>query len=133
MQAKLDKQTGGAGGSEKKLDDTDNLVIEILGKDSPVIKGFGVSDSMGMKRTLQDDYCLASDPSTSDVNVDEIENNLENEFSNNTPIITPLSKPKLPSDSQRSMKGTQLAHFMLNVFFLFTSYKYLGGIEDLSP
>lgn len=37
----MDKQTGGAGGVDKKLDETDLLVIEILGKDSPVIKRFG--------------------------------------------------------------------------------------------
>ncbi|XP_050310544.1 uncharacterized protein LOC126746362 [Anthonomus grandis grandis] len=45
---KLDnaKKTGSDGGPNSKLDDTDKLVIEIIGKNSPVIEGIGVADSM---------------------------------------------------------------------------------------
>ncbi|KAJ8895015.1 hypothetical protein PR048_000324 [Dryococelus australis] len=48
--AKLDKQLGESGGPHKKLDEIDQRIIQILGKDSPVIKGFGVIDSMGLRR-----------------------------------------------------------------------------------
>ncbi|CAH1101796.1 unnamed protein product [Psylliodes chrysocephalus] len=39
-------KTGAQEGSESKLDDTDKLVIEIIGKESPVVQGIVVPDSM---------------------------------------------------------------------------------------
>ncbi|CAH1111473.1 unnamed protein product [Psylliodes chrysocephalus] len=39
-------KTGAQGGPESKLDDTDKLVIEIIGKESPVVQGIDVPDSM---------------------------------------------------------------------------------------
>nr|CAI5842206.1 unnamed protein product [Callosobruchus analis] len=102
--AKLDKQTGGPGGPDKKLDETDLLIIEILGKDSPVIKGFGVPDSMGIERTVQDDLVPSiTDPSSSDLN--------ETDCMNNTTTNSLLPKPELHFDSQRSKKGTKFIGF----------------------
>ncbi|XP_068082046.1 uncharacterized protein [Anabrus simplex] len=47
--AKIDNacQTGSGGGSSKKLDDIDHLVLNIIGRESPVLQGFGVNDSLG--------------------------------------------------------------------------------------
>ncbi|CAH1099706.1 unnamed protein product [Psylliodes chrysocephalus] len=39
-------KTGAQGGPESKLDDTDKLVIEIIGNESPVVQGIGVPDLM---------------------------------------------------------------------------------------
>lgn len=82
----MDKQTGGAGGVDKKLDETDLLVMEILGKDSPVIKGFGLPDSLGIVRnqenTLVTDHCVS--PTSEKVNVIKEHNTCPNDVPANT-------------------------------------------------
>ncbi|XP_068083801.1 uncharacterized protein [Anabrus simplex] len=47
--AKVDNayQTGSGGGSSKKLDVIDHLVLDIIGRESPVLQGFGTEDSLG--------------------------------------------------------------------------------------
>ncbi|CAH1107360.1 unnamed protein product [Psylliodes chrysocephalus] len=39
-------KTGAQGGTESKLGDTGKLVIEMIGKESPVVQGIGVPDSI---------------------------------------------------------------------------------------
>lgn len=46
------KRTGTAGGKKCQLNDIDNLVLEIIGKHSPIVKGLGVADSMGEAKEL---------------------------------------------------------------------------------
>lgn len=48
LQAKVDnaKRTGSAGGPSKKLTAVDELVLEILGKDSPTVVGLHVVDTL---------------------------------------------------------------------------------------
>lgn len=41
------KKTGSAGGKKCQLNYIDKLVLEIVGKNSLIVKGLGVSDSMG--------------------------------------------------------------------------------------
>lgn len=41
-------RTGAGGGSSAKLTDVDNIVLAIIGHDSPVIKGLGIDDSFGV-------------------------------------------------------------------------------------
>lgn len=40
------KQRESVGGSDKKMNEVDNAVLDIVGKDSPVMIGLGVPDSM---------------------------------------------------------------------------------------
>lgn len=50
---------------KEKLDETDLLIIEILGKESPVIKCFEVSDLMGLGGNQETDLTTnTSDVST---------------------------------------------------------------------
>ncbi|CAH1105689.1 unnamed protein product [Psylliodes chrysocephalus] len=47
-------KTGAQGGTESKLDDTDKLVIEIIRKESPVVQGIAVPDSMETVSEVKD-------------------------------------------------------------------------------
>lgn len=46
------KKTGGEGGKEFKLNEVDKVVIEIIGKESPLITGLGAKDAMEEKENM---------------------------------------------------------------------------------
>lgn len=56
MQNKVDKskKTGADGGPDSQLDEVDLLVLEVIGEESPVIRGLGISDSMGVGQMHQE-------------------------------------------------------------------------------
>lgn len=51
------RRTGAAGGSNCIYDDVDELVLEVIGKKSPVVEGIGLPDSFGMSVNNQNLDC----------------------------------------------------------------------------
>lgn len=62
FQAKKDnaKKTGAAGGKDKKFTPVDDIVLEIIGTESPIIEGIGVQDLLGDKQQDDDDPLLSN-------------------------------------------------------------------------
>ena len=107
---KMDKK-GKTGAESQVFDDIDNLVLDILGKDSPIVTGLNVKDTITIPITTVNRDCLAdcfsetAHPSSSfsTLMFNASDQQPSSDFDNNTvqeciPSPPPLKKQKMNND-----------------------------------
>lgn len=108
FQAKLDRssKTGAHGDPSSKLDIIDQLVIEIIGKTSPVLKGLGVADSFEQTEQLECQDAAASVQQSDSVNTDFLYQPAANTIQSNLPDTEGTS-----STPSTQVLGCKIKHF----------------------